>query len=41
VGDAEAEGGTVNVRRRGEKEQEETPLEEFTARVLGEVSSRQ
>jgi threonyl-tRNA synthetase len=41
VGDAEAEGGTVNVRRRGEKEQEETPLEDFTTRVLGELSSRQ
>ena len=40
VGDAEAEGGTVNVRRRGEREQEETALEAFKARVLGEVSSR-
>ncbi len=40
VGDAEAERGTVNVRQRGEKEQEETALEEFTARVLEEVGSR-
>jgi threonyl-tRNA synthetase len=41
VGDAEAEGGTVNVRRRGEKEQVETALEDYTARLLGEVRSRQ
>jgi threonyl-tRNA synthetase len=41
VGDAEAEGGTVNVRRRGEKEQEETAIEDFVARVLGKLSSRQ
>jgi len=41
VGDAETEGGTVNVRRRGEKEQEETALEDFTGRILGEVRSRQ
>ena len=40
VGDAEAEGGTVNVRRRGEKEQEETSLEDFKERVLEEVGSR-
>ncbi len=40
VGDAETEGGTVNVRRRGEKEQEETALEDFTGRILGEVRSR-
>jgi threonyl-tRNA synthetase len=40
VGDAEAEGGTVNVRRRGEKEQEELALEEFTGRVADEASSR-
>ncbi len=40
VGDAEAEAGTVNVRRRGEREQEETPLEDFRARVLEEVGSR-
>jgi threonyl-tRNA synthetase len=41
VGDAETEGGTVNVRRRGGKEQEETALEDFTGRILGEVRSRQ
>jgi threonyl-tRNA synthetase len=41
VGDAEAERGTVNVRRRGEKEQEEKALEDFTSRILGEVRSRQ
>ena len=41
VGDAETEGGTVNVRRRGEKEQEETALEDFTGRILGELRSRQ
>ncbi len=41
VGDAEAEGGTVNVRQRGEKQQEETSLEDFKARVLEEVGSRQ
>jgi threonyl-tRNA synthetase len=41
VGDAETEGGTVNVRRRGEKEQEETALEDFTGRIVGEVRSRQ
>jgi threonyl-tRNA synthetase len=41
VGDAETEGGTVNVRRRGEKEQEEAALEDFTGRILGEVRSRQ
>ncbi len=41
VGDAESESGTVNVRRRGQKAQEETPLEDFKARVLEEVGSRQ
>jgi threonyl-tRNA synthetase len=41
VGDAEIEGGTVNVRRRGVKEQEEEALEDFTGRILGEVRSRQ
>ena len=40
VGDAESEAGTVNVRRRGEKEQEEVALEDFRARVLEEVRSR-
>jgi threonyl-tRNA synthetase len=41
VGDVEAERATVNVRRRGEKEQEEKAVEDFTSRILGEVRSRQ
>ena len=40
VGDMEAEEGTVNVRRRGEKQQEETKLGTFVQSVLEEVSSR-
>jgi threonyl-tRNA synthetase len=41
VGDREAEQGTVNVRRRGEKQQEALEVEEFAARVLREVASRE
>ena len=40
VGDREAEQGSVNVRRRGEKQQEEMDLAEFAEAVSGEVSSR-
>ena len=40
VGDREAEQGSVNVRRRGEKQQEEMALGEFAEVVSGEVSSR-
>jgi threonyl-tRNA synthetase len=40
VGDREAEQGTVNVRRRGEKQQEETNLATFTEGLLEEVRSR-
>jgi threonyl-tRNA synthetase len=40
VGDREAEEGTVNVRRRGEKQQEELALEDFAERVSEEVRSR-
>ena len=40
VGDREAEQGSVNVRRRGEKQQVEMDLGEFTEAVLGEVTSR-
>jgi threonyl-tRNA synthetase len=39
VGDREAEEGTVNVRRRGEKQQEETALGDFAESVLEEVRS--
>ncbi|HEX2740910.1 MAG TPA: threonine--tRNA ligase [Rubrobacter sp.] len=41
VGDREAEEGTVNVRRRGEKQQEEMSLEDFAGKVSGEVRSRE
>ena len=41
VGDREAEQGTVNVRRRGEKQQEALDVEEFAERVLREVASRE
>jgi threonyl-tRNA synthetase len=40
VGDREAEHGSVNVRRRGEKQQEEMALGEFADAVSGEVRSR-
>jgi threonyl-tRNA synthetase len=40
VGDREAEQGSVNVRRRGEKQQVEMALEGFAETVLGEVRSR-
>ncbi len=40
VGDREAEQGSVNVRRRGEKRQVEMDLGEFAEAVLGEVTSR-
>ena len=39
VGDREAEQGSVNVRRRGEKQQVEMDLGEFAEAVLGEVTS--
>ena len=41
VGDREAEQGTVNVRRRGDKQQEALDVEEFAERVLREVASRE
>jgi threonyl-tRNA synthetase len=41
VGDREAEQGTVNVRRRGEKQQEALDVEGFAERVLREVASRE
>src|SRR5688500_4061321 len=40
VGDSEAEQGSVNVRRRGEKLQEEMDLGGFAEAISGEVSSR-
>ncbi len=40
VGDREAEQGSVNVRRRGEKQQVEMDLSEFAEAVSGEVNSR-
>jgi threonyl-tRNA synthetase len=40
VGDLEVVGGTVNVRRRGSKEQEVVAVEAFAERVLGEVAAR-
>jgi threonyl-tRNA synthetase len=40
VGDREAEQGSVNVRRRGEKQQEEMELGDFAEAISGEVSSR-
>jgi threonyl-tRNA synthetase len=40
VGDAEAEAGTVNVRRRGEKQQEAVDTGEFAARLGEEVAAR-
>jgi threonyl-tRNA synthetase len=41
VGDKEAGEGTVNVRRRGEKAQQELALDVFGARVEGEVAARE
>jgi threonyl-tRNA synthetase len=41
VGDREAEQGSVNVRRRTEKQQEALDVEEFAERVLREVASRE
>jgi len=40
VGDREAEEGSVNVRRRGEKQQEEMTLDGFAETLLAEVRSR-
>jgi threonyl-tRNA synthetase len=40
VGDEEAGEGAVNVRRRGEKEQEAVAVEAFADRVLEEVAAR-
>jgi threonyl-tRNA synthetase len=40
VGDREAEQGSVNVRKRGEKQQVEMDLGEFAEAVSGEVNSR-
>nr|MDQ3602841.1 threonine--tRNA ligase [Actinomycetota bacterium] len=40
VGDREADAGSVNVRRRGEKQQEEMDLGNFAEAVSREVSSR-
>jgi threonyl-tRNA synthetase len=40
VGDREAEQGSINVRRRGEKQQEEMALGYFAEAISGEVSSR-
>jgi threonyl-tRNA synthetase len=40
VGDREAEHGSVNVRRRGEKQQEEMALGDFAEAISGQVSSR-
>jgi threonyl-tRNA synthetase len=41
VGDREAEQGAVNVRRRGEKQQEAIDVEEFAERVSREVAARE
>ena len=40
VGDREAEEGTVNVRRRGEKQQEEMSLDSFAESVREQIRSR-
>jgi threonyl-tRNA synthetase len=40
VGDREAEEGSVNVRRRGEKQQQEMALVDFVEAVSREVRSR-
>jgi threonyl-tRNA synthetase len=41
VGDTEVGEGTVNVRRRGEKQQEAEAVEAFANRVLREVAARE
>jgi threonyl-tRNA synthetase len=41
VGDLEVVGGTVNIRRRGSKEQEVLAVEAFADRVLREVAARE
>lgn len=41
VGDNEAEGGSVNVRRRGEKQQEELAVDAFVEEALEKVRSRE
>ncbi|MCA1847921.1 MAG: threonine--tRNA ligase, partial [Actinobacteria bacterium] len=41
VGDLEVVGGTVNVRRRGSKDQEVLAVEAFADRVLREVAARE
>ncbi|CAN5718522.1 threonine--tRNA ligase [soil metagenome] len=40
VGDREAEAGTVNVRRRGEKQQETVEVEEFLDEARKEIAAR-
>ncbi|CAN5761839.1 threonine--tRNA ligase [soil metagenome] len=40
VGDREAEAGTVNIRRRGEKEQETVDVEEFLSGAMEEIAAR-
>jgi threonyl-tRNA synthetase len=40
VGDREEEGGTVNIRKRGEKGQKAVGLEEFARRMIEEVATR-
>jgi threonyl-tRNA synthetase len=40
VGDAEAQEGMVNVRKRGEKAQEAVKLEEFAGRMRKEIAAR-
>jgi len=40
VGDTEEGEGTVNVRKRGEKEQEALAIEEFAERVWAEIAAR-
>src|SRR5919202_1520271 len=40
VGDAEAQEGTVNVRKRGKKTQKAVKLEEFAARMHEEIAAR-
>src|SRR5918998_4543852 len=41
VGDAEAEEGAVNVRKRGEKAQEAVEVGEFAGRMRDEVAARE
>jgi threonyl-tRNA synthetase len=41
VGDREAEEGSVNVRRRGERQQQEMDLGDFAEAVSAEVRSRE